>query len=368
MRGGRAAAAAVIATLLPLTAEAQLRVGPPTLHQSVGLYLGIGGAWNHLSDQTLKATGVTSRSVRADDGWMAAAQLGYDLGWLRFELEGGFRQNDTDTISLPGGGRQRVKGDIGGWYAMANAIVDIDTGSPLTPYIGVGAGAMGLSHDFAGAGFRVDDSKTVFAYQAIAGLAWNFTPNVSAHVDYRWFRTLDGSFRDHLSGASYKSSYESHAVMAGLTWRFGAPPPRSPNALAAPSFAPPPPAPVRPVAPPPSPPAPPVGPREFVVFFDFDRATLTEQGLAVVRGAAATARDGQATRIRVMGHADRSGTAVYNEGLSRRRAETVRDELVRQGVPSGVIAPSWSGERQPRVPTPDGVREPQNRRVEIVLG
>jgi outer membrane protein OmpA-like peptidoglycan-associated protein len=355
----------MIATVLPTVADGQIRVGPPTLHQSIGLYLGIGGAWNNLTKQTLKATGLSSREVRSDDGWLAAAQVGYDMGWLRFELEGGFRQNDTDTVSL-GSTRQRLKGDIGGWYAMANAIVDIDTGTPLTPYVGVGAGAMGLNHDYSSPSFRVDDGKTVFAYQAIAGLAWNFSPSVSAHVDYRWFRTLDGSFRDQVSGASYKSNYESHAVMAGLTWRFGAPPPR-PSAVAPPSFAAPPPPPPRPAATP-SPAAPPSGPREFVVFFDFDRASLTEQGLAVVRGAAAAALAGQATRIRVIGHADRSGTDSYNENLSRRRAETVRGELVRQGVTPGVIATNWAGERQPRVPTPDGVREPQNRRVEIVFG
>ena len=63
----------------------------------------------------------------------------------------------------------------------------------------------------------------------------------------------------------------------------------------------------------------------------------------------------------------RSGSDKYNLGLSKRRAEAVQQELERQGVGGGDIGIDWKGERDPLVPTPDGVREPQNRRVEIVF-
>ena len=71
-------------------------------------------------------------------------------------------------------------------------------------------------------------------------------------------------------------------------------------------------------------------------------------------------------RIAVTGYTDLSGTQRYNLGLSKRRAATVRGALVRDGVPDGVIAQAWRGKENPAVPMPDGVREPRNRRVEIV--
>ena len=72
-------------------------------------------------------------------------------------------------------------------------------------------------------------------------------------------------------------------------------------------------------------------------------------------------------RVGVTGHADKSGSDAYNMALSLRRANNVKDELVRDGVPAASIVVVGRGESQPLVPTADGVREPQNRRVEIVL-
>jgi len=68
------------------------------------------------------------------------------------------------------------------------------------------------------------------------------------------------------------------------------------------------------------------------------------------------------------GHADRSGSTSYNVGLSQRRADAVRSYLSARGVPDTRISSEAFGESQPRVPTADGVRELQNRRVEISYG
>ena len=67
------------------------------------------------------------------------------------------------------------------------------------------------------------------------------------------------------------------------------------------------------------------------------------------------------------GHTDKSGPDSYNMALSLRRANTVKDALVREGVPATAISVIGKGETQPLVQTADGVREPQNRRVEIVI-
>jgi OOP family OmpA-OmpF porin len=107
--------------------------------------------------------------------------------------------------------------------------------------------------------------------------------------------------------------------------------------------------------------------RSFLVFFDWDKANLTPEAMTIVRKAADSAKAMGAAGVNVTGHADRSGPDRYNMGLSMRRAESVKQELVRQGVSGNTVGLSARGERDPLVPTPDGVREPQNRRAEIIL-
>jgi OOP family OmpA-OmpF porin len=125
----------------------------------------------------------------------------------------------------------------------------------------------------------------------------------------------------------------------------------------------------RPVAQAPAQPAqPPAGAgREYRVYFDFDRSNLTPEARQIVDQVAAEARRGASSRIELVGKADRSGTDRYNQGLSERRARTVVDALVRAGVPRDQISARAVGESQPPVPTPDGVREPRNRVVEITI-
>jgi len=105
----------------------------------------------------------------------------------------------------------------------------------------------------------------------------------------------------------------------------------------------------------------------YLVFFDWDQATLTAQGRDVIRQAAANARSGRINRLTAVGHADSSGTAQYNVGLSQRRAEAVRAALIAEGIPAANIGADWKGETVPLVATGDGVREPQNRRVEVIF-
>lgn len=119
----------------------------------------------------------------------------------------------------------------------------------------------------------------------------------------------------------------------------------------------------------PEPPAPPPPPpvRNFLVFFDFDKSTLTPRAMDIVREAARVAKAGQNAKVTCTGHTDTVGPAAYNMALSLRRASTVKDALVREGVPAATIAVVGRGEESLLVPTKEGVREPQNRRVEIVV-
>ena len=118
-------------------------------------------------------------------------------------------------------------------------------------------------------------------------------------------------------------------------------------------------------APPPPPPA--ICDRELAgtVFFDFDKANVPPSASQTLDFVNETAAACNWSRLEVVGHTDRAGSDAYNEGLSRARAEAVADFLVSMGVSRTSISTSWKGESEPRVPTVDGERNPQNRRVEI---
>jgi outer membrane protein OmpA-like peptidoglycan-associated protein len=104
-----------------------------------------------------------------------------------------------------------------------------------------------------------------------------------------------------------------------------------------------------------------------MVFFDWDRSNLSQQALSTIQQAANAYKTKGNARITATGHTDTSGPEAYNMALSLRRANTVKDALVRNGVPATAIAVVGRGEQGLLVQTADGVREPQNRRVEIVI-
>ena len=141
----------------------------------------------------------------------------------------------------------------------------------------------------------------------------------------------------------------------------------TPPVVAAPAAPAPPAPPPKPVAKPKPKPAPPPLPRAVNVFFDWDRANIRGDAQKVLETAAANAKRGGFTRVNLAGHADRSGDARYNMGLSRRRAEAVKAALVKLGLSAGDISLVARGESAPLVATADGVREPRNRRVEITF-
>jgi outer membrane protein OmpA-like peptidoglycan-associated protein len=104
-----------------------------------------------------------------------------------------------------------------------------------------------------------------------------------------------------------------------------------------------------------------------MVFFDWDRSNLSQQALTTIQQAANAFKTKGNARITATGHTDTSGPESYNMALSLRRANAVKDALVRNGVPAQAITVVGMGEKGLLVQTGDNVREPQNRRVEIVI-
>ncbi len=109
-------------------------------------------------------------------------------------------------------------------------------------------------------------------------------------------------------------------------------------------------------------------PNQFTILFGFDSTNLITAQSEILDAIIAAAKAGNQVRLVVSGHADRAGTEPYNLFLSRRRALTVKEALYRRGINPDWITITAHGETRPRIATPDGTREPRNRRVEIILG
>jgi outer membrane protein OmpA-like peptidoglycan-associated protein len=363
-----------------------------------GLYVGAGAGANFRQEnrESFVTTGAgaaalapvvggvgTGVKLRTDWGYVGVGSIGWGFGnGIRAEIEGNYRFNEVDRISVLGRNAAPSTGRIHQYGVMANAFYDFNAFSAMSPipgivpYVGLGAGYVWSDWRRVGggvalpagraAGFAVDDRDGRFAYQAIAGLAYNLgavVPGLSITAEYRFMGTLEprlnsatavssptlpAAANPQVQTSNFRPDNYNHSVLLGLRYAFNAPRPVAVAAVA------------------PAPQAAPVA-RTYLVFFDWDRADLTDRARQIIGEAAQNARTTRSTRIEVSGHADRSGTPQYNQRLSQRRAEAVAAELVRRGINRNEIGVQAFGESRPLVPTADNVREPQNRRVEIVL-
>jgi len=345
---------AAAAFALPTIAQAQV---------AEGVYIGGGAGVNFHQEADIDGNQLNG-DAEFDLGFALMGVVGYSFGGPRIEGELSFRQNGTDKANVVNTGVGAINttpnGDFSTIVGMLNVYYDIDTGTVVTPYVGAGIGGGYAVYDDTG-----DDP--VFAYQGIVGASFYLAENIDAFIDYRYFGTTDVAGKRLGRNADVENI--NHTVMAGFRYSFGdvfggA----EPVAYNPPPAAPPPPPVARPaplVAAAPAVRAP--AESRFLVFFDFDSAQVAGGGQQVIRDAANASRIVAVTRIDVTGHADRAGGKAYNQRLSQRRAQAVQRQLVANGVPEKDIVIYARGEEDNLVPTRDGVREPQNRRVEIVL-
>jgi outer membrane protein OmpA-like peptidoglycan-associated protein len=354
--------AAVLGLMFSLAAvgsgRAQDMYAPPD-----GWYLRIQGGYNILEDMNGKgSTGGLDFSASHGDGYILGGGAGYRWGPLALEWEVDYRDNGVDSVHFNNGGalgvaagtNQGGAGRISSFTQIISGVADLPwKPTPrITPYVGFGIGFSNIRlGGYGGAQTHISgDTDTVFALQPKIGARYMLSPSVAMGLEYRFLDALSPQFVDS-AGNKFSGSYHNHSIMLNLTWYLGgpsAPPPPTPAVAPAPAAA----------------PAPPSR-QVFIVFFDFDKSTITPAGKQIIAEAAKAYMRGQ--RVLLTGYTDRAGTPKYNLGLSKRRADAARAEMIRDGVPANAINASWKGEEDPRVPTPDGVREPQNRRVEIVL-
>jgi outer membrane protein OmpA-like peptidoglycan-associated protein len=103
------------------------------------------------------------------------------------------------------------------------------------------------------------------------------------------------------------------------------------------------------------------------ILFDLDSADVRPEAQEAIRSVAETLKHFPGTDVDINGYTDTSGTMAHNQALSETRANAVADELAQDGIDPQSIRAEGYGEDDLAVPTPDGVREAANRRVEIVF-
>jgi outer membrane protein OmpA-like peptidoglycan-associated protein len=330
--------------VLPVASQAQSLQYP-------GFYVGAVGGLNWLLN-TSNSASVTGPGVNAqtpisqsfNTGWALGGAVGWDFVGPRVELEGMYRENQG-SLTAPALGVS-FPDKIYQVSAMANILYDFNAGGTWVPYIGAGAGVAfvntSINSNWA--------ESTQFAYQGIVGIGYNIDTMWRVNLEGRYYGTTHPTFNNTgivggtLATVTSQPQNNNFSLMASVQVKFGAP-----------------------SAPMPPPQTAPMGAPSFMVFFDWDRSNLSQQALNTIKQAADQFKATGKARITATGHADRSGPEDYNMALSLRRANAVKDALVRDGVPPMAISVIGKGETQPLVPTADGVREPQNRRVEIVL-
>ena len=353
-------------------------VATPALARDNTWYVGVDGGAMIVEDikfdiGTVKGAGTLEHFY----GYDVDGVVGYDLGTFRIEAEVGYKSATIDSysstlatpilqqqgrpVTVAPGNYGIAAGRTTALSFMVNGLVDFGDDDGLQGFVGGGVGVARVKERAQINSLQnfLDDSDTVFAYQGLAGVRAPITRHIDVSLKYRFF-TADNLKLVDVSGRAFNGKLRTHSLLGGLTYNFGEPP------------APPPPVVVAPPPPEPTPPPPPVvtpcSPGPFIVFFEWDKSDITPEAASILDGAIAQYQNCGSAKVMLAGHADKSGSPAYNVGLSQRRDDSVQAYLTAHSIPAGVITSEAFGESRPRVETADGVREVQNRRVEVTYG
>ena len=365
--------------LAVVLALASTALATPALARDKSWYVGIEGGAMIVEDIDYDI-GATANAASVDHnyGYDVDGVIGYDFGGFRVETEVGYKSATVDgytstvttpryntagaIVATPAGSYDYAGGKTSALSFMLNGLLDFGEDDGIQGFVGGGVGVARVKANYAlnTRGNFVDDSDTVFAWQGLAGVRAPLTDHIDATLKYRFFNADNVKLVD-VTNRTFEGRFRSHSILGGLTYNFGTPTPPPPPAEPAP-LPPPPPTP-EPVAQPPV-----CSPGPFIVFFEWDKSDITPEAGSILDNAVSQYQNCGNAQVMLAGHADKSGAASYNVGLSQRRADSVKAYLSSHAVPDSVISTEAFGESRPRDDTADGVREVQNRRVEVTYG
>jgi outer membrane protein OmpA-like peptidoglycan-associated protein len=318
-----------------------------------GWYVGLEGAYVNVEDTAVTVTASGgNRALDLDNGWGVLGTVGYALSDSNWRLEGelGYRFNDGNAIITSCAGITAIVctsnvPELSEWSYMVNAVYDFKFSSERFGFsLGAGLGMDNPRLEFVGSSPALNSSNWQFAAQGIFGATYRLTQHWDLTANYRYMYIEDAELF-----ASREVELRKHNFSLGLRYGYNEPPAPPPAEVV------------------PPPPPPPAAPKQFIVFFGFNKCNITAEADSVLSEAAATAKSTGAAAIRVVGHTDTSGSNAYNQKLSECRADAVKTNLVGKGIGEGAITTSGKGEAELMVQTGDGVKEPQNRRATVDL-
>ena len=179
-------------------------------------YVGGATGLSALNDSHLEGVGA-NLSADFDNGWAGVATVGHSYyNGIRAELELGYRNNNADSLN----------GSARTWSLMGNALYDFANASPITPYIGAGAGVahVGYHNISPVAGSTIDDGDYAPALQGIIGANYAVNSNVSVFTNYQYMKAFDVDVKTD-SGTKIDTDYDNHTVLVGVRYNFGGPRP-----------------------------------------------------------------------------------------------------------------------------------------------
>jgi OmpA-OmpF porin, OOP family len=364
-------------------ALATTALSTPALARDDSWYVGVEGGAMLVEDIKFDVgTAKEAATVHSKAGWDADAVVGYDFGPFRAEAEVGYRQASVTeltsavsqpyrnaagaALNAPAGNYSYAGGRSSALSFMVNGLLDFGDDAGVQGFVGGGVGVARVKNKVGLNSYAdtLDDSDTVFAWQAIAGIRAPLSDSIDVSLKYRFFNADNVKLTD-ASGRVWDGRFRSHSILGGLIFNFGAPAPEptptpTPEPTPTPTWTP---------TPEPTPtPTVVCTPGPYIVFFDWDKSDITPEAASILDNAISNYQNCGNAQVMLAGHADRSGSASYNVGLSQRRADAVKAYMTARGIGAGVISTEAFGESKPRVETADGVRELQNRRVEVTYG
>lgn len=306
--------------------------------------LGAGANWIEDGDVDVYDDGslTSSQELSYERGYIIAGTVGHDFGRWRAEFEVAYRDNDCERDACPQSS-SHTDAEVWELSQMVNVLYDVPLGGPWNASVGAGIGGNLVVWKEDGIN-DIDDY--VLAGQLIAQAGYRLSDRWELYLDYHYM-IMDDPDMPLLDfpGQSYSVEKTDHSLMLALRFdlqRDGA-------------------------APPPPVDVPKGSPKQFIVFFGFNKSSLSKEARDIVHEAAAAAMQQGYVTILVTGHTDTVGSSKYNEALSVRRADNVRKALVAEGIPAAGIKTSGKGETMLMVQTGDREMEPRNRRAEINL-
>ena len=103
------------------------------------------------------------------------------------------------------------------------------------------------------------------------------------------------------------------------------------------------------------------------IYFEFDKSNLTSKSIQILKSLTSALNENKSIQVTLAGHADERGTREYNLALGQRRAETVSDYFILNGISKNRITVKSYGEERPLALGQDDASYSKNRRVEIVF-